>query len=111
MVIKSFSNCEGVGARAAKSPLAERGGGLGFRILVGRFTLPQPEQPPSRDARDGGVRDGAGEGSLSLRLRARRRDVNSGTPSWVFLRKVFKRLKLRVDFNGKVLILNDLAVK
>jgi hypothetical protein len=64
VVMESLSDCEGVGARAAKSPLAERGGGLGSESCWA-FTLPYSGQPPSRNARGGGVRDGAGEGSLS----------------------------------------------
>src|SRR5215469_7932149 len=96
VVIKSLSDCEGVGARAAKSPLARRGGGLGSESCCG-FRSPY-RQPPSRDAHDGGVRDGAGEGSLSLRLRAKAFGCQfPGTPPPVFLRKVFKILGLGPD--------------
>ena len=66
VVIKSLGDCEGDGARAAKSPLAERGGGLVPNPGVGFTSLPHRGQPPSRYARGGNARDGGGEGSLSL---------------------------------------------
>ena len=62
----SFDDCEGVDARAAKSPLAERGGGLVPNPGVGFTSLPHRGQPPSRYARGGNARDDDGEGSLSL---------------------------------------------
>src|ERR1700743_2950839 len=66
VVMVSFDDCEGVDARAAKSPLAERGGGLVPNPGVGFTSLPHRGQPPSRCARGGNARDDGGEGSLSL---------------------------------------------
>src|SRR5580658_11270164 len=87
VVIKSLGDCEGVGARAAKSPLAERGGGLGSESCGG---FRSPHRQPPRYAR-GDVRDDGGEGSLVFRLRVSLADVNSGGyPLPSPARKIFK---------------------
>src|SRR5580658_7185133 len=86
VVIKSLGDCEGVGARAAKSPLAERGGGLGSESCGG---FRSPHRQPPRYAR-GDVRDDGGEGSLVFRLRVSLADVNSQGGPLPPARKIFK---------------------